>query len=669
MIKLPRLLSLDVETAPADNLPHTDDPKGYALEPCRLRSGQAQLLSIACAFGIGKRDVVGFYKPNKAKVAALLQGAVDTDTIVVAWNSTFDVAWLIAMGLRDLAYKVKWLDGMLLRRHAHNQMNMTGHKPVSLGLKACVEEKYPGHGNYGAELAPFIGDMRRAEPYKVIRYNCEDARYTWDLAQFYWSQLSREQQRLAALEGVSIPMFAECLVEGIDVDPEHAKAMHDSVEDDMKMALVSFSLAVNRPITSDVLSSTDQLAVLLQEVGVPLERRTSTGKLSVDAATLAPLAKDFPIIEHALRWRGAHKLRSTYTGPVAEASAYNPDGRVRPQGRMFGTYTGRLTFSSTNKVREPGVRAGSTRYATVQVGVPIHQWPHLSMVRDIMVAPPGMTILEADFKGQEYRWMAEYSRDTQMIRCCEPDIDAHTVMGAAIQAMGYDALVRLLESDDRAIREHAESMRKMGKVGNLACQYRIGVPTLRDRAEADYGVVLTEAEAAKLRESYKQMYRAVPRYWKRSIQTLINDGWVTTFGGRRIHPPKGMLPALANHNSLRRGMKNVAGGNAEADLQRWQFEQTGINGPIQGSGADQKYLALAIARDYILSIGGRLWLDLHDGLYFLVPDAVAKQAAHDIHDMLSNLPYEQVWGRKPVVDFPVEVKLGKKWGQLEKVLG
>jgi DNA polymerase I-like protein with 3'-5' exonuclease and polymerase domains len=668
MTALPRLLSLDVETAPADHLPHTDDPKGYALEPCRLRSGQAQLLSIAVAYGTGRRDAKGFYKPSKEKVAAILQGAVDTNTVVVAWNSTFDVAWLIALGLKDLVYKVKWLDGMLLRRHLYNQMNMTGFKPQSLGLKACIAEKYtPAAADYGAALAPHIGDMRHAHPADVVHYNCEDARYTWDLTQTYWDRLSPRQQQLAALEGVSIPMFAECLVEGIDVDPEHAKAMHDSVDDDMKLALVSFSLAVNRPITSDVLKSPDQLAILLKEVGVPLERTTSTGKLSVDAATLAPLAKDFPIIEHALRWRGAHKLRSTYTGPVSEASAYNPDGRVRPQARMFGTYTGRLTFSSTNKVREPGVRAGSTRYATVQVGVPIHQWPHLPMVRDIMVTPPGMTLLEADFKGQEYRWMAEYSRDTQMIRCCEPDIDAHTVMAAAIQGVGYDALVRQLESEDRAARQAAEEVRKLGKVANLACQYRIGVPTLRDRAEADYGVVLTETEAAKLRESYKQMYRAVPRYWNRAIHALINDGYVTTFAGRRIHPPKDHLPVLANHNALRRGMGG--GGNAERDLQRWQLEQTGINGPIQGSGADQKYLALAIARDYILGLGGRLWLDLHDGLYFLVPDAVAQQAATDIHAMLSNLPYEQVWGKKPVIDFPVEVKLGKKWGQLDKVHG
>ena len=354
MKTLPRLLSLDVETAPADNLPHTDDPKGYALEPCRLRSGQAQLLSIACAFGMGRRDVVGFYKPSKDKIAAILQGAVDTDTIVVAWNSTFDVAWLIAMGLKDLVYKVKWLDGMLLRRHVHNQMNMTGFKPQSLGLKACVDEKYPGAGGYGAELAPMIGDMRKAPPYKVIEYNCDDARYTWDLAQDYWSQLSREQQQLAALEGVSIPMFAECLVEGIDVDPEHAKAMHDSVDDNMKMALVSFSLAVNRPITSDVLKSPDQLAVLLKEIGVPLERRTSTGKLSVDAATLAPLAKDFPIIEHALHWRGAHKLRSTYTGPVAEASSLQP-GRARASA---GAHVRHLHWPIDFQFNQQGARAG-----------------------------------------------------------------------------------------------------------------------------------------------------------------------------------------------------------------------------------------------------------------------------------------------------------------------
>jgi hypothetical protein len=37
--------------------------------------------------------------------------------VVVTWNGVFDIAILIAYGLRDLVYQVKWLDGMLLWKH------------------------------------------------------------------------------------------------------------------------------------------------------------------------------------------------------------------------------------------------------------------------------------------------------------------------------------------------------------------------------------------------------------------------------------------------------------------------------------------------------------------------------------------------------------------------
>lgn len=666
MTRLPRLLSLDVETAPADHLPATDDPKGYALEPCRLRSRQAQLLSFAVGQGSLFEESVGFYKPKPETVAAVLQGAVDTSTPIVCWNSTFDVAWLIALGLKDLVFKVLWLDGMLLKRHANNQMNMTGHKPLSYGLKPSVEERYPGYGDYGSELKDKMGALHRASPRKVVRYNRFDAMYTWDLAQHYWAQLAPEQRELAKLEGLSIPMFAETLVEGMDVDVERAREMDAINAEKQKLAMVSLSLLVSRPVTSDVLSSPDQLTELLVEAGVPLSRRTATGKLSSNADVLAPFAKDFPVVEHALIWRGAHKIRSTYTRSVIDAAAYNPDGKVRPQARMFGTYTGRLTFSSSNRVRGPGKREGTTRMEEVQTGIPIHQWPRDPDIRAILEAPPGMTIVEADFKGQEYRWMAEYSRDTQMIRCCEPDIDAHVVMGASINSMGYDALIRQLHSEDKEVKAAAKNIRQLGKVGNLACQYRIGVPTLRDRAESDYGVVLTDDEASHVRNSFKLMYKAVPRYWKRAVVTAFNDGHVTTYGGRRIFAPGSEMQNLRTVNKMGWGVQRSAE-EETGNLKRWQLEQTSINGPIQGSGADQKYLALGIARDYILSIGGRLWMDLHDGLYFLVPDAVARVTADYLHALLSNLPYAQVWGKTPCVQFPVEVKMGKVWGQLQVV--
>ncbi len=54
--------------------------------------------------------------PSRVVLAAILQNAIDEDRCIVGWNITFDIAWLIAYGLRDLVMQVKWIDGMRLTR-------------------------------------------------------------------------------------------------------------------------------------------------------------------------------------------------------------------------------------------------------------------------------------------------------------------------------------------------------------------------------------------------------------------------------------------------------------------------------------------------------------------------------------------------------------------------
>jgi DNA polymerase-1 len=105
---------------------------------------------------------------------------------------------------------------------------------------------------------------------------------------------------------------------------------------------------------------------------------------------------------------------------------------------------------------------------------------------------------------------------------------------------------------------------------------------------------------------------------------------------------------------------------AATNAQKWACESTAINAPIQGSGADQKYLALACVRDEMHRHGARLLLDLHDGLYFVVPDEKAESFAVRTHHIMSTLPYKQAWGIDLPVAFPVDTKWGKTWGDLEK---
>jgi DNA polymerase I-like protein with 3'-5' exonuclease and polymerase domains len=92
---------------------------------------------------------------------------------------------------------------------------------------------------------------------------------------------------------------------------------------------------------------------------------------------------------------------------------------------------------------------------------------------------------------------------------------------------------------------------------------------------------------------------------------------------------------------------------------------TAINYRIQGTGADQKYLALMCIKDYITSIRAQFALDMHDGLYFYVPIPKVQEAARTIKPILDSLPYKQAWGLTPPIPLPWDCKVGPSWGGLK----
>jgi DNA polymerase I-like protein with 3'-5' exonuclease and polymerase domains len=107
-------------------------------------------------------------------------------------------------------------------------------------------------------------------------------------------------------------------------------------------------------------------------------------------------------------------------------------------------------------------------------------------------------------------------------------------------------------------------------------------------------------------------------------------------------------------------------GNWDGDL-GWSMGSTSINYRIQGTGADQKYLALAVLRPYLKALGARFAWDLHDGIYLYVPDAHVPQVVAELPPMLLNLPYQRAWGFTPPIALPWDCKIGYSWGTLHEV--
>lgn len=149
-------------------------------------------------------------------------------------------------------------------------------------------------------------------------------------------------------------------------------------------------------------------------------------------------------------------------------------------------------------------------------------------------------------------------------------------------------------------------------------------------------------EAQLIRRTYLTSYRRVPMYWERQIAATKQLGYVETFAGRRVQ---------------------VVGDWARDG---WAMGSTAINYRIQGTGADQKYLALMVLKPLLIELGARFAWDLHDGIYLYVPDRNVPRAAVEIKRTLDTLPYQQAWGFTPPVPLPWDCKAGTSWGNLQE---
>jgi DNA polymerase-1 len=273
-----------------------------------------------------------------------------------------------------------------------------------------------------------------------------------------------------------------------------------------------------------------------------------------------------------------------------------------------------------------------------QTGFALHQEKRGSEFRSIIQAPPGYTLMEFDASGQEFRWMAILSGDPVMLDLCRDGEDMHAYMGAQIVGRDY----RTLQVESGVKDSQAEKDRYLGKVANLSLQYRTFPKKLRSVARVQYGIPMELPEAQRIHRTYQQTYPQVPEYWKRQIRLVKSCGYAETLAGRRVQVVGDWDGAFG-----------------------WSMESTSLNYPVQGTGADQKYLALSVIKPFLTQIGGLFAWDLHDGIYLWIPDDKVETAAHGIKRLLKELPYEKAWEFTPPIPLPWDCKYGKGWGALK----
>lgn len=618
----------------------------YALQPWRVP--EAWITVAAFTRGATSTGVV---KPSHDMIRRTFEKIVEQDLFVCGWNVTFDCSWLIASGLEDVAFKIKWLDSMLLWRHLvvepeGDDIPKTRRKSYS--LESAMHEFFPDEAGF-KEFTDF--HTTDPEQIKLLLHRCkEDTRFAVRLGELFWLKLTDKQRRAALLEARCIPMVARANVYGIKSSAEHAETLRTNLK--QKEADLRAELLEAAPEVAGVnLGSPKQLTELVYTTwGLPITRMTKgtktnpEGNPSTDKYALYELAFIDPRARLLKEVREAKNNCTKYADATLKSLEYNGDCMIRPSAKIFGTYSGRMTYASDQKRKaDKELKEKSDRY---QTGVALHQWKRGKDFRRLIRVPDGFTVAELDFAGQEFRWMAVASGDERMLELCQPGEDAHSYMGAQIAGVDYHELIRLVKEGD----EHAALQRKFGKLANLSFQYRIGSKSALTKARTDYELNVTEEQIKQFLSTYKSTYVGVSGgpsgkggYWTNQVSKCRMLGYAETFAGRRVQL-KG----------------NWTGRDA------WAMESTAINYPIQGSGACQKYLALAVARNLLPKYGGYFYFELHDGLFFIFPTAVARAAAEEFHKVLSNLPYKKAWGVDLPIKFPVDCKISDlSWGDLK----
>ena len=612
------------------------------LEPWRVRHGTAEILSVDVYFPGGRCvQLVNKDDGFKDRLIELLKSL--EHKIVFAHNAIFDVAWLIATlqpnrcgDVPTYIKNIQWRDSMLLFKWLINGQLAEGIR-FSYSLQNLVKKFLADHPDTPefVKMKSEAGIAGEDVEYWLERGTL-DVKMTYELIAKVYHKVPHDMRVGMMTEFECIWPVANSWINGFRIDIKQLEA------NDVKYSNLKFEIAKELGADAGLFSSPKRLGhFLFTELGLTPHDYTPSGNPGTSKG-------DLMWIEYALKQRGdpkalivrkileakeASTLYSKYVKTMKEALAHTGDGYIYSSPRLFGTYTGRMTYSNSVTHKDPD-KETKTKYKT---SIAMHQIPRKAKdIRASMMPPEGYDILEFDAAGQESRLMALQSKDQTLLDIFTKGLNFHSMTGASIIGMDYDDFeeIRNKEKDDGPMTE----ARQRGKLTNLACNFRISGKALAKQAFEKYDVMIDISTGNHLVKTFTSSYEGIPDYWKRSIYDAKTNGFAETFGGRRFK--------VQNWQQ-----------------ERWQTESSAIMVPIQGSGASMKEIAISQLAKQFPEF--HFALDLHDASFGYVLSDQAKRIFSEMEEFLNTIDYEPFWGFKPSIALPYDGKMGSTFADVK----
>ena len=338
--------------------------------------------------------------------------------------------------------------------------------------------------------------------------------------------------------------------------------------------------------------------VLYDRLGLAAPDKKTAASRSTAETVLRQMAPQHPLPALVLEYRSLASVRSGFSEKLPHAILAST-GRVHTTYAQAKAATGRLAAS------EPPLQSIPVRSAAGR------------RVRAAFVAPPGHSIVSADYSQIELRILAHLSGDAALLQAFGQGLDVHAATAAGLFEVALEAV--------------SADQRRYAKGINFGLIYGM----------TPFGLAATLGVDRESAQGYIDRYFArfagVRQYLDQSLIQARQRGYATSLFGRRV-----WLPDLASPQFAR----------------RTGAERAAINAPMQATAADLIKLAMVAVHSWLASsnLRSRLVMQVHDELVLEVPEhelSLVRQALPPLMTEVAQL-------RVPLV---VALGSGSSWDQ------
>lgn len=498
---------------------------------------------------------------------------------------------------------------------------------------------YLGAPDYDLTAKEKKGDT---DPEKLFTYCAWDCYYTYELKKLFQRELMSDKETRNIFEHLLMP--ASRMYEVIEREGHFVNQNRRAeVRAELKKKLADTEQQLNRMVGHPVNwnSSAQVGKALYQDLGLTPRVFTDKGMPSSGEAALAEL--DHPVVKLLTEYRSHQKMLSTY---VEGWDEFMVGPYLYLGTKLHGTVTGR--FSSR-----------------------LHQVPRDGTIRNLIDAPEGWTFIQADLSQAELRIAAVLSRDPELIRCYNEEIDVHwktSMSNLRLQGSGYlmdkarhtvakwgrdsgasvDQIVDwMLEmGHDKAIEldKDWKEVRKQAKAVNFGFLYSMGAKKFTEYAKVKYGWDLSTSEAEVIRESFFTAYAGLPPWHERQKAMVRIDGFVRSLSGR-----KRRLPGIWSSDRMLSS----------------ECERQSINSPVQGFIGDMKVMGMLEIYESLQkpNKGTKLRIkgEVHDSILMWVKTEYLDEVLPNIKKCMEHPRWIDQFGIKLPVPIVADIEIGT-WG-------